>query len=129
MILMVLFLYQVTLGQTACPARAGKDLGSTVAARVAEAWLRGDGAADLWEAGEVDASWNARRRANVLLDYERLESGCWEHFAPVSARQTWHDFRVLIRTEGTDTIAKTLRVHTVNADGDWRVRSVEGPWP
>jgi hypothetical protein len=129
MILVVLFLYQVTLGQTACPPRAGKDFGSTIATRVVEAWKHGYAANDIWESGEAAPSWIDRTRALVLVDYERTESGCWEHFAPVSARRTWHDFRVMIRTEGNDSIAKNLRVHTLNAEGDWRVTGVEGPWP
>ena len=129
MILVVLFLYQVTLGQTACPPRAGKDIGSTVATRLLDGWKQGYPTTDLWEDGEVDSSWTNRTRTLTLLDYERPESGCWEHFAPVSARRTWHDFRVMIRTGGNDSIAKNLRVNTINADGDWRVTSVEGPWP
>ncbi len=129
MLLAVLFLYEATLGQTACPPRAGKDLGSTVATRVVEAWKQGDGASDLWQSREVDPSWLDRTRALTLLDYDRTESGCWEHFAPVSARRTWHDYRVTIRTAGNDSIAKKLRVHTLLADGDWRVTGVEGPWP
>lgn len=129
MILVVLFLYQVTLGPTACPPRAGKDLGSAVATRIVEAWKHGYIAGDLWQSGEVDPSWIDRTRALALVDYERSDSGCWEHFAPVSARRTWHDFRVMIRTEGNDSIAKNLRVNTLNAEGDWRVTGVEGPWP
>jgi len=129
MILMVLFPYQVTLGQTACPLRAGKDLGSTVATRIVEAWKQGYAASDIWRSGEADLSWIDRTRALTLLDYERTESGCWEHFAPISARRTWHDFRVMIRTEGNDSIAKHLRVHTINTEGDWRVTGVEGPQP
>ena len=129
MTLVVLFLYQVTLGQTACPPRAGKDLGSTVATRIVEAWKHGYAASDIWQGGEADPSWIDRSRTHALLDYDRSESGCWEHFAPVTARHTWHDFRVMIPAGGNDSIAKNLRVHTVNADGDWRVTGVEGPWP
>lgn len=129
MILVVLGLYQATLGQTACPSRAGKDLGSTVATRVLEAWRDVYAANDIWLGGEADPSWIDRSRALRLLEFAHTESGCWEHFAPVSARRTWHDFRVTIRAEGNDSIAKNLRVHTVGVDGGWRVTRVEGPWP
>jgi hypothetical protein len=120
---------QVTLGRTACPARAGADLGGPVASRALEAWQAGAGGDRGWRSGRADGAWLARSRALRLVDYQLVDTGCWERAAPIDATRTWHEFRVTVEDGGPVSLSKSLLVHTaVGADG-WKIAAIEGPLP
>jgi hypothetical protein len=119
----------VTLGRTACPARAGNDLGARRAAGALDAWQAGDGGAASWQQGQPDAAWRERTRAVSLVDYQLVESGCWERVAPIDGTNTWHEFRVTVSEPERAMLLKTVVVHTaVGADG-WKITAIEGPLP
>jgi hypothetical protein len=119
----------VTLGRTACPARAGNDLGASRAAGALDAWRVGDGGAAAWEHSQPDAAWRERTRAVSLVDYQLVESGCWERVAPVDGTHTWHEFRVTVSEPEKAPLLKTVVVHTsVGRDG-WKITAIEGPLP
>jgi hypothetical protein len=119
----------VTLGRTACPARAGNDLGARRAAGALDAWQAGDGGAAGWQQGQPDAAWRERTRAIGLVDYQLVESGCWERVAPIDGTHTWHEFRVTVSGPERAMLLKTVVVHTaVGADG-WKITAIEGPLP
>jgi hypothetical protein len=120
---------QVTLGRTACPARAVGDLGASVAGRPLETWQRGAGVDQGWRTGRADGAWLDRSRTIDLLGYELVDSGCWERAAPIDAARTWHEFRVTVRGGGSASLSKSVVVHTaVGADG-WKITAIEGPLP
>lgn len=120
---------QVTLGRTVCPPRAGDHLGAPAASRALEAWRRGAGAHESWRRGRADSAWLDRARTASLLDYQLVDSGCWERAAPIDATRTWHEFRVTIEDGGPASLSKSLVVHTaVDADG-WKITAIEGPLP
>jgi hypothetical protein len=119
----------VTLGRTACPARAGNDLGARRAAGALDAWQAGDGGAASWQQGQPDAAWRERTRAVSLVDYQLVKSGCWERVAPIDGTHTWHEFRVTVSEPERAMLLKTVVVHTaVGADG-WKITAIEGPLP
>jgi hypothetical protein len=119
----------VTLGRTACPARAGNDLGARRAAGALDARQAGDGGAAGWQQGQPDAAWRERTRAISLVDYQLVESGCWERVAPIDGTHTWHEFRVTVSEPERAMLLKTVVVHTaVGADG-WKITAIEGPLP
>lgn len=120
---------QKTLGRTACPARAGGDLGAPVASAALEAWQRGAGADAIWRSGQADRGWLDRSRAVGLLDYQLVDSGCWERVAPIDATRTWHEFRVTVEAGGPDSLSKSLVVHTAMDIEDWKITAIEGPLP
>jgi hypothetical protein len=120
---------QVTLGPTACPARAGGDLGAPVAGRALEAWRRGAGLDEGWQAGRADGAWLDRSGSIGLLDYQLVDSGCWERAAPIDATRTWHEFRVTIRNGGQAALSKSVVVHTAAGADGWKIAAIEGPLP
>ena len=120
---------RVTLGRVMCPARAGNDLGVAAAATAIDAWQNGEPGAEAWHAGEVSSAWRDKAQAISLLDYQLVETGCFERVAPIDARHTWHDFRVTIREGERAPLSKIVTVHT-NVEGDsWRITAIEGPLP
>jgi hypothetical protein len=120
---------QVTLGRTGCPGRAVGDLGVSAAGRTLEAWRRGAGVDEGWRTGRADGAWLDRSRTIDLLDYEFVDSGCWERAAPIDAARTWHEFRVTVKGGGSAALSKSVVVHTaVGADG-WKITAIEGPHP
>ncbi|HEY2994030.1 MAG TPA: hypothetical protein VGM22_14535 [Methylomirabilota bacterium] len=122
-------LTRVTLGRVTCPARAGTDLGVPVAATAIEAWQRGEAGDAAWRGGDPDPSWRDKARAIRLLDYQLVESGCFERVAPIDARHTWHDFRVTIREGERAPLSKVVVVHTDAAGDGWKITAIEGPLP
>lgn len=120
---------QVTLGRTACPARAVGDLGASVAGRTLEAWQRGATLDVGWRTGRADAAWLDRSRTIDLLDYELVDSGCWERAAPIDAARTWHEFRVTVKGGGSVSLSKSVVVHTAAGADGWKITAIEGPLP
>jgi hypothetical protein len=120
---------RVTLGRTACPARAGADLGAPVARAALDAWLRGDQGDDGWRNAQADGAWRDRSRAVTLLDYRLVETGCWERAAPIDATHTWHQFRVTIRDEAQTALLKSVVIHTALVPAGWTITAIEGPLP
>lgn len=120
---------RVTLGRTACPARAGADLGAPVASAALDAWLRGDPGDDGWRNAQADGAWRDRSRAVTLLDYRLVETGCWERAAPIDATHTWHQFRVTIRDEAQTALLKSVVIHTALVPAGWTITAIEGPLP
>ncbi|HEX9820765.1 MAG TPA: hypothetical protein VGD07_14275 [Methylomirabilota bacterium] len=120
----------VTLGRTACPRRAGSDLGTSIAATALEAWsLRNAGDA-AWRNGRAAGAWNDRTRAYGLLDYRLVASGCWERVAPVDGSRTWHEFRVTVRPrDGETLLSKVVVVHAAAGAEGWKITGIEGPLP
>ena len=122
-------LTRVTLGRVTCPARAGTDLGVPVAATAIEAWQRGEAGDAAWRGSDPDPTWRDKARAIRLLDYQLVESGCFERVAPIDARHTWHDFRVTIREGERAPLSKVVVVHTDAAGDGWKITAIEGPLP
>ncbi len=120
---------QVTLGRAACPARAGGDLGAPVASGALAAWRFGAGGDGRWQSGRADSAWIGRSRAVSLLDYELVDTGCWERVAPIDATRTWHEFRVTIQAGGPAALAKSVVVHTAVGTDGWKITAIEGPLP
>jgi hypothetical protein len=120
---------RVTMGRTICPARAGGDLGATVAGRALQAWQRGAGGHESWRTGHADRAWLERSRALALRDYQLVDSGCWERAAPIDATRTWHDFRVTVDAGGPASLSKSLVVHTAVDGNGWKITAIEGPLP
>jgi hypothetical protein len=120
---------RVTLGRTACPARAGADLGAPVASAALDAWLRGDAGDAGWRNAQADGAWRDRSRAVTLLDYRLVETGCWERAAPIDATHTWHQFRVTIRDEAQTALSKSVVIHTALVPAGWTITAIEGPLP
>lgn len=122
-------MFNTRLGRTICPPRAGSDLGVRVAASVLEAWRTGAPGSEAWAGGVVDPSWQQRRAAIRLLDYRRVDAGCWERAAPISPNTTWHEFRVTVREGARAPLSKILLVHAVRSGDGWNVSGVDGPLP
>jgi hypothetical protein len=119
----------VTFGRTVCPARAGNDLGAHRAGGALEAWQAGAGDAAGWQAGRPDPAWSERTRAVSLVDYQIVESGCWERIAPVDGTHTWHEFRVTVSEPERAALLKTVVVHTTVGRDGWKITAIEGPLP
>jgi hypothetical protein len=120
---------RVTLGRTACPSRAGPDLGAPIAAAAMAAWRAGGVNDAGWRGGRADAPWSDRARSLGLIDYQLVASGCWERVAPVDGTRTWHDFRVTVRQGDNTPLSKVVIVHTAAADEEWTITAIEGPLP
>jgi hypothetical protein len=122
-------LVRVTLDHTQCPARAGVDRGVPVAVGVLASWERGEADDTAWRGGTAAPGWRERVRETKLIDYQLVDSGCWERVAPVDVTRTWHEFRVTIETGAREPLSKVVVVHTVTEREDWKITSVEGPLP
>jgi len=120
---------RVTLGRTMCPARAGTDLGSAVAAGALGAWQRGAPGGEGWRNAQADGGWRDRSRAVSLLDYQLVETGCWERVAPIDVTSTWHEFRVTVQGRDQAALSKSVVVHTALGTGGWKITAIEGPLP
>ena len=120
---------QITLGRVICPARAGSDRGVQAAAVALQAWQRGESGSRAWRGGEPDAGWLETARRIRLVDYQLVETGCFDRVAPIDAHRTWHDFRVTIREGARAPLSKSVVVHTVTERGAWKIAGVEGPLP
>ena len=120
---------RVTLGRVICPPRAGTDLGVQAAATAIEAWRRGDKGADAWHNGEADPAWLEKASGISLLDYQLVESGCFERVAPIDTQHTWHDFRVTIKEGERAPLSKVVVVRTAAEGGGWKITGIEGPLP
>lgn len=120
---------QVTLGRVICPARAGTELGLPTAAVALHAWQRGEAGDAAWHAADPDPAWREKARAISLLDYQLVESGCFERVAPIDTRHTWHDFRVTIKEGERAPLSKVVVVRTAAEGGAWKITGIEGPLP
>ena len=120
---------RVTLDHTPCPARAGVDLGVPAAVGALASWERGEADDTAWRGGIAGPDWRERMRQARLIDYQLVDSGCWERVAPVDVTRTWHEFRVTIEAGDREPLSKVVVVHTVSERGDWKIASVEGPLP
>jgi hypothetical protein len=120
---------QVTFGRVICPERAGADLGIPAAAAAVQAWQRGDPAATAWRGGEPAPAWVEKSRAITLLDYQMVDTGCFERVAPIDATQTWHDFRVTIKEGERAPLSKVVVIRTAAESGGWKITGIEGPLP
>ena len=120
---------KITLGRGMCPPRAGTDLGAPVAAAALTAWQKGAAGAEAWRDGQVDPAWRERSGAASLLEYQFLETGCWERVAPIDASRTWHEFRVTVRAGEQAALSKSVVVHTAAGQAGWKITAIEGPLP
>ena len=120
---------RVTLGYTACPARAGADLGVSTAAFVIEAWRRGDAGDIAWRRSTAEAGWRDKIKAVRLSSYQLVASGCFDRVAPIDTRQTWHDFRVTVKEGERPPLSKVVIVRTVAEGTGWKITGIEGPLP
>ena len=120
---------QVTLGRTACPSRAGTDLGAPAASAAIAAWKGGTPGDEGWRDQGTDRAWRDRSRAVTLLEYQLVGSGCWERVAPIDATRTWHEFRVTVRGTGRAALAKSVMVHMAVGSDGWKITAIEGPLP
>jgi hypothetical protein len=120
---------QVTLGRTACPARAGTDLGAPVAGAALDAWQHGAPGDEGWRLARADGAWRDRSRPFTLLEYQLVETGCWERVAPIDATRTWHEFRVTVRDGARAALSKSVVVHTAMGPDGWKITAIEGPLP
>jgi len=121
-------LTRVTLDRTQCPARAGVDLGVPAAVNALASWERGEAEDGVWRSG-VAPAWRDTVRGTRLIDYQLVDSGCWERVAPVDVTRTWHEFRVTVEAGGREPISKVVVVHTATERGDWKITAIEGPLP
>ena len=119
----------VTFGRTFCPARAGNDLGTRVAAGALDAWQASAGGDSSWQRGQADAVWRERTRTTNLVDYQLVESGCWERIAPLDGTHTWHEFRITVSEPERASLLKTVRIHTAAGGDGWKITAIEGPLP
>ena len=120
---------RVTLDHTPCPARAGVDLGVPAAVNTLASWERGEVDDAAWRGGAAGPGWRDKVRETRLIDYQLVDSGCWERVAPVDVSRTWHEFRVTVEAAEREPISKVVVVHTASERGDWKITSVEGPLP
>jgi hypothetical protein len=119
----------VTLDHTPCPPRAGVDLGVPAAVSLLASWERGEADDASWRGGTPEPGWREKVRETKLIDYQLVDSGCWERVAPVDVSRTWHEFRVTIEASEREPLSKVVVVHTASGRGDWKITSVEGPLP
>ena len=119
----------ITLGRVICPPRAGTDLGVRSAAAAVEAWRRGQQDAAVWRDGVPGPAWAEKAAGISLLDYQLVDSGCFERVAPIDATQTWHDFRVTIKEGERAPLSKVVVVRTAADGGGWKITGIEGPLP
>lgn len=129
LLLLVLPTTHVVLGRTACPPRAGEELGRGAALAVLEAWRKGEAADAVWSGGEASPAWKQKVGTLSLDQFVIVQSGCWERVAPVKESPTWHEFRVIVREGTLEPLSKLLIVHAANEGGAWKVIGVEGPLP
>lgn len=129
LLLLVLPTTNVVLGRTACPSRAGHELGLSTAVAVVEAWQKGEAGDAVWKEAEASPEWRDKVRLLRLEDFRLVESGCWERVAPVRESPTWHEFRVTVREGAFAPLSKILLVHVVAEGGAWKVTGVDGPLP
>lgn len=122
-------LTNVTLGRTACPTRAGTDLGRQVATAALAAWQAGESGDTAWRGGQVDPAWRERTRTTALTDFQLTDSGCWERVAPLDGTRTWHEYRVTVQEDGRAALSKVVVVHTAANARDWKITGIEGPLP
>jgi hypothetical protein len=122
-------LTRVTLDHTQCPARAGVDRGVPAAVSALASWEQGEADDAEWRGGAAAPGWRETVRATRLIDYQLVDSGCWERVAPVDVTRTWHEFRVTIEAGEREPISKLVVVHTTTERGEWKITSVEGPLP
>ena len=122
-------LTRVTLNHTQCPARAGVDRGVPAAVSALASWERGEADDTAWRGGTAAPGWRDTVRGIRLIDYQLVDSGCWERVAPVDVTRTWHEFRVTIEAGEREPISKVVVVHTTTERGEWKITSVEGPLP
>jgi hypothetical protein len=122
-------LTRVTLDHTQCPARAGVDRGVPAAVSALASWERGEADAAAWRGGTAAPGWRDTVRGIRLIDYQLVDSGCWQRVAPVDVTRTWHEFRVTIEASEREPISKVVVVHTTTERGEWKITSVEGPLP
>jgi hypothetical protein len=128
-LLLVLPTTNVVLGRTACPARAGQELGLSTAIAVVEAWSKGDAGDAVWTGSQASPAWKDRVRQLRLEEFRLVDSGCWERVAPVRESPTWHEFRVVVREGTVAPISKILLVHVATEGGGWKVTGIDGPLP
>jgi hypothetical protein len=128
-LLLVLPTTNVMLGRTACPTRAGHELGMSTAVAVVEAWGKGEAGDAVWSGGEASPAWKERVRTLSLEEFRLIDSGCWERVAPVRESPTWHEFRVTVREGTLAPLSKILLVHVAAEGGAWKVTGVDGPLP
>jgi hypothetical protein len=126
---LVVPLFRVTLGRTACPPRIGPDTGLDAAVVVMDAWKNGEAAPAMWQRGEADPSWRERARRITLIDYRLVDSGCWERVAPIATSSTWHEFRVTVQQPDGMFLSKTVLLHMEKESTTFRVAAVDGPLP
>jgi hypothetical protein len=119
----------VTRGRVSCPPRAGTDLGVQTSAVALDAWLRGEAGDAAWHGGTPDPRWRDKARAITLMDYQLVETGCWERVAPIDGSRTWHDFRVTIKEGERQPLSKILIVKTAAEAGGWKITGIDGPLP
>jgi hypothetical protein len=119
----------VTFEHTPCPPRAGVDLGVPAAVGALASWERGETDDASWRGGVPVPGWREKVRETKLIEYQLVDSGCWERVAPVDVTRTWHEFRVTIETREREPLSKVVVVHTVSERGEWKITSVEGPLP
>ncbi len=129
LLLLVLPTTNVVLGRTACPPRAGQELGLSTALAVVEAWRKGEAGDAVWSGGEASPAWREQVRILRLEDFRLVDSGCWERVAPVRASPTWHEFRVTVREGTFAPLSKILLVHVAADGAAWKVTGVDGPLP
>ena len=127
--LLVLPTTHVVLGRTACPPRAGQELGLGTAIAVVEAWSRGEAGDPVWTGGEASGAWKEQVRRLRLEEFRLIDSGCWERVAPVPDSPTWHEFRVTVREGTLAPLSKILLVHVATEGGGWKVTGIDGPLP
>ena len=119
----------VMLGRTACPPRAGNELGISTAVAVVEAWRKGEAADAVWSGGQASPAWKERVRTLSLEEFRLIDSGCWERVAPVRESPTWHEFRVTVREGALAPLSKIVLVHVAAEGATWKVTGVDGPLP
>lgn len=129
LLLLVLPTTHVVLGRTACPPRAGEELGRGTAVAVLEAWRKGEAVDAIWSGGEASPAWKQKVGTWSLDQLVAVQSGCWERVAPVKASPTWHEFRVIVREGTLEPLSKLLVVHVASEGGAWKVIGVDGPLP
>ena len=78
---------------------------------------------------QADAGWHERAGAVSLVDYQLVETGCWERVAPIDGSRTWHEFRVTVQGRDQAALSKSVVVHTAAGPDGWKITAIEGPLP